>query len=234
VQVRQRLALGEAEAALRLAGSLAEKVQSAPIMARTGAALILARARLAAGRTAEAFATLEECAATLEAHAHWGALIEALVVRAATLTTLDQPDRARADLRRALTLAAPEGYVRVFVDEGQAVRRLLLKLKDRLEPQTDEQLIRYVAGLLAAFSPDDDDLESRLPQAANEALIEPLTDRELEVLRLMADGLTNSEIAAKLIVAESTVKKHINHLFDKLNAQTRVQAINTARHLELI
>lgn len=234
VQVRQRLALGEPEAALRLAGSLAEKVQSAPIIARTGAALILARALLAAGRTAEAYATLEECAATLEAHGHRGALIEALVVRARTLAALNQAERAQADLRRALTLAAPEGYVRVFVDEGQAVRSLLLELKDRLEPQTDEQLIRYAARLLAAFSPDDDDLESRLPPSANEALIEPLTDRELEVLRLMADGLTNSEIAAKLIVAESTVKKHINHLFDKLNAQTRVQAINTARHLGLI
>jgi LuxR family maltose regulon positive regulatory protein len=88
---------------------------------------------------------------------------------------------------------------------------------------------------VAAFPAQESAPDSLHPSASIlHPLVEPLTAREVEVLRLMAQGLSNPEIAAKLVVAESTVKKHINHLFDKLDVETRVQAINKARELKLI
>jgi LuxR family maltose regulon positive regulatory protein len=151
-------------------------------------------------------------------------------LRAVAYRQLNQIDQAYADLQRALTFAAPEDYVRVFIDEGEATRILLEGMRDE-----SGGMKTYVQKLLAAFPP-----QAAVPALLHPSslilhpLVEPLTDRELEVLRLMAGGLSNSEIAVKLIVAESTVKKHINHLFDKLDVETRVQAINKARELKLI
>ncbi len=187
--------------------------------------MLPARVALARDRAAEALTQLTTSVEVLEADRQWGTLIEALVVRAIAYANLGQADRAYVDLRRALTLGQPENEVRVFVDEGEAIRALLEKLRP------DAGALRaYVEKLLGVFPQV---ALSPIPFSA-QPLIEPLTDRELDVLRGMADGLSNAEIAAKLIVAESTVKKHINHLFDKLAVQTRVQAVNKARELKLI
>jgi LuxR family maltose regulon positive regulatory protein len=229
-QVRWQLVQGDVAQALRLAEALNERVQGASVIARTGAALIQARALLAAGRYADALTVLTPCAATLEDHQHWGTLIEALILRAKTYAALNQLDRAEADLQRALTLAEPEGYVRVFIDEGEAVQLLLHRIKNE-----GGRLKTYVEKIIASYPQLESASALLQPSAFSpQPLAEPLTDRELDVLRLMADGLSNPEIAAKLVVAESTVKKHINHLFDKLGVQTRVQAVNTARELKLI
>jgi LuxR family maltose regulon positive regulatory protein len=228
VQTRWLLAQGEATEAARQADLFAQWAQASA--GRIAATLIQARVAVAAHRSEEACAALTPCIVALEANQHTGPLIEALVLRAVAYRQLNQIDRAYADLQRALTFAAPEDYVRVFIDEGEAMRILLEGMRDQ-----SGGMKTYVQKLLAAFSP-----QAAIPALLHPSsliphpLVEPLTDRELEVLRLMAGGLSNSEIAVRLIVAESTVKKHINHLFDKLDVETRVQAINKARELKLI
>jgi LuxR family maltose regulon positive regulatory protein len=135
----------------------------------------------------------------------------------------DDLQSALSALERALSLAEPEGYVRTFVDQGEAIGRLLRQaLSEGIAPN-------YAARLLAAF-----DAEIELTPPAMDALVEPLTEREVEVLRLIAAGLSNPEIAEELFIAVSTVKSHVNHIYGKLGVDNRVQAINRARSLALL
>jgi len=142
-----------------------------------------------------------------------------------TLQALAASDDRRAlnFLADALTWAEPEGYVRTFVDRGPALAPLLLMAMQRgVTPA-------YVARLLAALSK---------PIAASEHsssfLIEPLSARELEVLRLAADGCSNQQIADTLVLAVGTVKRHLNNIFGKLNVQNRTQCVARARELNLL
>jgi LuxR family maltose regulon positive regulatory protein len=132
-------------------------------------------------------------------------------------------DRALSALERALSLAEPEGYVRTFIDEGEPMARLLRRaLSQGIAPN-------YVARLLAALGE-----EAELASPAMESLIEPLTERELDVLRLIVAGLSNPEIAEELVIAVSTVKSHINHIYSKLGVTSRTQAVARARELRLL
>ena len=87
----------------------------------------------------------------------------------------------------------------------------------------------YVAQLLGAFG-----REAELPSPAMASLVEPLTEREMDVLRLLVAGMSNAEIAEELVIAVSTVKSHINHLYGKLDAQSRTQAVAKAQALDLL
>jgi LuxR family maltose regulon positive regulatory protein len=149
--------------------------------------------------------------------------IRILVPQALAFQMEGDADQALSALNQALSLAAPEGYVRIFVDEGEPMARLLRRaLAEGIAPS-------YVSRLLAAFG------ESAQPvPRATKALVEPLTERELEVLRLIAAGLSNREIAQELVVAVSTVKSHINHIYGKLDAKSRIQAVAKARKLGLL
>ena len=140
-------------------------------------------------------------------------------------------ERAVGTLARALTLAEPEGYVRTFVDEGEAMGALLsatLEARQRGHPDAGRVPARYLAKLLAALAQ-----EAATPRA-DERLPEPPSERELEVLAFIAAGKTNVEIARELFVSTSTVKTHVNNLYRKLGAHSRTQAIARARALDLI
>src|SRR5206468_708887 len=120
---------------------------------------------------------------------------------------------------RALTLAEAEGYIRIFVDEGAPMAALLAQIAERTSP-----VARYAATLLKAFPRTECrgmSAESLAPARSvlspqSSALVEPLSKRELEVLRLIADGHSNQAIADRLVVAVSTVKRHINNIYGKL------------------
>jgi LuxR family transcriptional regulator, maltose regulon positive regulatory protein len=135
--------------------------------------------------------------------------------------------QAVGTLEQGLCLAAPEGYLRTFLDEGEPMASLLLTAAARgIAPE-------YVRRLLAAFR--DETTDSRRPSVkAASLLVEPLGERELEVLRLIDAGLSNREIAEELCVAVSTVKKHINHIYDKLDAGSRTQALAKAREARIL
>ena len=145
---------------------------------------------------------------------------------------------ALAALAEALALAAPEGYLRVFVDEGAPMAALLGRLvaaqrRDRIA--TRGVPLEYLGRLARAF---EQDAARSAPRDALHArpstMIEPLSERELEVLRLLAAGKQNREIADELSVALDTVKRHVTHILVKLGAGNRTEATARARELGLL
>ena len=124
-------------------------------------------------------------------------------------------------------LAEPEGYIRLFVDEGAPMLALLRHARTRgIVPG-------YVATLLAAFG-EQHVSDLPLHSARPSPLVEPLTEREREVLRLLLEGASNREIAHRLVLSVNTVKRHVYNLCGKLGVQSRTQAIIRARDLDLL
>jgi len=152
-----------------------------------------------------------------------GLHIETLALQALLYWERGDKPRAMTALEHALRLAKPEGYVRLFADLGIAMGRLLQEARSR------QVMIHYVDKLLGAFG---EDVPSPAPKRS--ALPEPLTERELDVLKLMAAGLTNPEIAEKLVVSAGTVKKHASHIYKKLGVHSRTEAAARARELNLL
>ncbi|MBN1262376.1 MAG: LuxR family transcriptional regulator [Anaerolineae bacterium] len=152
-----------------------------------------------------------------------GNALELRVIQAVMFQEQGLQDEALAVLSRTFPLARSEQYIRTFLDHGASILQPLIKLV------AQGISLDYIELLVSAFRLDVS--SDALFQAPDSALTEPLTERELEVLRLMTAGLNNTEIAQTLFVALSTVKKHINHIFSKLNVQDRTQAVIRAREL---
>jgi LuxR family maltose regulon positive regulatory protein len=153
-----------------------------------------------------------------------------LILKALVSYAQRENDSALTTLKSALTLAEPENYMRSFLDPGKPMEELL---SWSLESQSlNEPHLRAYAGKLLSHFGVDTSIEARQPTA--EALFEPLSQRELEVLRLIAQGLSNREISERLFLALSTVKGHNRVIFDKLQVQRRTEAVARARELGLL
>jgi LuxR family maltose regulon positive regulatory protein len=189
------------------------------------AQLAVARVLIAKGDTPsgdQALALLARLLKSAEAEGRTGVVIEALALQALARQAQGRQPEALVLLERALRLAEPEGYLRIFADLGLPFGRLLQAARARAV------MPDYVERLLAAFGPG----ATAPPGAA--ALPEPLTEREMEVLRLLAAGLTYREIAERLVVSPETVKKHSGNIYGKLGAGNRTQAVARARELDLL
>jgi LuxR family maltose regulon positive regulatory protein len=211
----------------RTAGVPADSVSTV----RETAQIARARLTVARGGHDEALRLLEELHQSAETAGRTGKLIEILTLQALALWERNKRKQAVGTLTQALVLAEPEGHVRTFVDEGAAMGELLsttLEARQRGNPDATRISARYLAKLLAILAE-----ESAAP-GIGERLSEPLSERELEVLGLVAAGKSNVEIASSLFVSLSTVKTHINNLYRKLGARSRTQAIARARELDLI
>jgi LuxR family maltose regulon positive regulatory protein len=165
-----------------------------------------------------------------------GSIIEIQALRALALAACGDHASALGALTEALTLAGRPGHVRVFADEGAPMRALLTRLA-AARPGQQHAAGRIDPGYLAALvraCQSDAAAPRRLGSAAPPGLAEPLTERELEVLQLLAAGKSNQRIAHDLVVALDTVKKHVTHVLGKLGAANRTEAAARARQLGLI
>ncbi len=180
----------------------------------TLARLLIAQGHLEAAETL--LLRLHRGAASAE---RTGSLIEILILQAITFTAQDRGEEALSALEQALSLAEPEGFARIFLDEGAPMAELLR------QAVAQDLHTSYALGLLDALGE-----AAAVPQP----LVEPLSERELEVLRRVAAGYSNQEIAQELVVAVSTVKKHISNICGKLEVGSRTQAVARARELGLV
>ncbi|NPV76643.1 MAG: helix-turn-helix transcriptional regulator [Anaerolineae bacterium] len=196
--------------------------------------LTLARVWLGEGVFTGVNELLTHLLALAEAQKRKGCVIEILLTQALLHQAQGNHPQALAALERALALAQPEGYLRIFVDEGEAVHRLLLNFKSANEKQTAHPLNGYVDKILAAFSPRVVVIPKSPIVNQGSEFIEPLTERELEILHLIAEGRSNAEIGQRLYLALSTIKGYNLRIFNKLQAQNRTEAVARARELGLL
>jgi LuxR family maltose regulon positive regulatory protein len=219
---------GDIGGAVRCAGasgllapkSVAESLAAGTYEGRLPDVLLLVRILLAQGRFDEALALADRLATAAGASHYDAVLIEATILQALAHHFRKDDDRALERLEHALSLAAPEGFVRPFVAAGEPMGRLLRQAA----AQGIER--EYVSELLAAIASPS--------TPAEQPLIDPLSERELQVLRLIADGLSNPKIADQLCISINTVRFHTKNLYGKLGVNSRTQAIAQAHALNLL
>jgi LuxR family maltose regulon positive regulatory protein len=149
-------------------------------------------------------------------------VVELLILQSLAYLGKNEMVTARNTLALAVSLAQPEGYMRIFLDEGEGIRKLLYLVK------SNPEVSRYAIELLEAFRP----ISGHAP-APIQLLIEPLSEREIEVLKLIEAGLSNQEIGSKLFISMGTVKRHISNIYSKLDVKNRTQAISKGKELRI-
>lgn len=256
VRAQLEIAFGDVLAAVQwaLASGLTPDDAELPFR-REMAYLALARVRIAQGRSEpggpflrEAERLLSRLLADAAAKGRGRSVLEILVLRALAQQARHDTRGALSTLGRALALAQPDGYVHLFVDEGlpmAALLRDLTKAARRGQFAVPVAVLEYAGFLLAACrSPDgrtstspaapQDTTRSSRSMAELPLPLDPLTDREAEVLQLLAQGAPNAAIADALVLSVGTVKKHVFNVCRKLGVQNRTQAVARARALHLL
>ncbi len=190
--------------------------------------LMQARILVAQGNPSEALALVEPQRRQAEEKRLPQRLLLVMAVQAVVLFAQGEKDQAVQVLSETLAMAEPGGHIRLFVDEGAPMAQLLSEAASRgIMPG-------YVAQLLAAFEAEKHDGEDKPNPSPTGALVEPLSQRELEILKLVSQGLTNREISERLFLALDTIKGHNRKIFDKLQVQSRTEAVARAHELGLI
>jgi LuxR family maltose regulon positive regulatory protein len=192
---------------------------------------ILARVLIHSGRTNSASQELSDSHKMLakvlkmtRSAGYSGEVIMTLVLQALAFEAQGIIDQSLNSLEKALVLAEPEGYIRTFIDEGAPMQALLQQVK------TKGRLAAYVEMLLKAFDPQD----TAVAPAIDQKLVEPLSQREIEVLRMLGTELTGPEIAGELVISLNTLRTHTKNIYAKLDVGKRRAAVRRAKELELI
>lgn len=173
----------------------------------------------------DAIKLLERLLKAAEDGGRMGSVIEILVLEALAYKAQSDTPSALVSLKRALALAESEGYMRIYVSEGMPMMTLLGEIEFE-----DVRMRGYVDKLLASFR--EKSTQTSSPNA--QSLIEPLSEREIEILQLIAEGLTNQEIGFQLYLSLNTVKAHTRNIYGKLEVNSRTQAVAKARALEIL
>lgn len=212
---------GEIDAVQRWAKEWSLAPDDPPNVRRESGYLTYIRLLLDLGRPEQATVLLNGFASKAEEMGRISRLIPLRVLQASALAALHRREEAAAMLRGAVALAAPEDYLRAFLDQGPAVAPLLGMARD-IAPA-------FVDRLAASFS-----MPEAGPSEVHARLVEPLTEREEELLKLLAEGLSNDEISRRLYISPNTTKWHLKSIFGKLAVGSRTQAVAKAREIGLI
>lgn len=198
--------------------------------------LMRARVLIRKNEPSAALEVLETLHQTAEAKGLARRLLDVMAVQSVALYAQGEREKAVEMLGRALARAEPAGFVRLFVDEGEPMRLLILDFKSQVEKQASPDmhpLFGYVNKLLAAFPASIEvSAESKITNQKSK-MIEPLSERELEVLKLLRSELNGPEIAERLIVSLNTLRTHTKNIFNKLGVNNRRSAVRRAEELDL-
>jgi LuxR family maltose regulon positive regulatory protein len=230
-----RLAQGNLSVATHLVEEMGWSAAEELVLDYRFVSLTIARTLIARGRMDEALGLLKRFVELAESAGAVGSLIETLVVQAVALHAAGDSESAVISLERALNLAEPEGYVRVFIDEGNAMGELLRTAASQ------GIAVKYVTKLLTALAEELGEISGLAKRSLSSesarpsvALAEPLSERELQVLRMLNTHLSIPEIAEELIVAPSTIRSHVKSIYGKLGAHSRHEAVDRAKGLRLL
>ncbi len=203
--------------------------------------LVLVRLWLARHQPQQALALLDPLMAAMKQRGRDGRVIEIEALKALAFDAQGRRGQALNCMERAVTLAEPEGYVRVFADEGEPMRVLISDLRTRISEQgrhnpteATRRLLAYVGHLLAAFGvtpvlPGQSKIDHPKPET-----VEPLSEREMEVLRLLPTSLSTAEMADELVISVNTLRTHLKSIYGKLGAHSRYDATARAKDLGLL
>ncbi len=238
-QAQLALAAGDMAAVQQWATNYVQPDDDVPFIQQEREALIVARMLIAQEETEAALRLLERWQAEAHARGRGRSELEILILTALAHFSQQNLTQARQTLLEALVLAQPEGYQRLFLDEGKPMATLL---QAALPEVNEPSLEAYVRTLLLAFTKDEggrrkDEIKSQTLHPSSfilHPLIEPLSLQEQRVLRLLAAGLTNPEIAQELVVSLNTVKTQVKSIYHKLDVHSREEASYVAHQLNLL
>jgi LuxR family maltose regulon positive regulatory protein len=210
-----------------------EQEEELPLLWQQEKALLLARWHIAQKRGETALKELASWKEKAQAQGRTRSVLEIQILEALANVACQNHSQARSSLREAVRLAHPENAQRLFLDEGPTMERLLITL---LKDAREATPISFVRTLLRAFAQESGPLSAPDTPSAGEKLLlmEPLSSQEQRVLRLLAAGRSNPEIARELVISLNTVKTHVQSLYRKLNIHNRVEASEVARRLSLL
>src|SRR6266702_4292668 len=235
-RARFHLALGDVDAAARWANDAGLSLAALPadladLTLHEMTSMTLARLAIAQEQARAALPLLEHLL-TLAAKAHrTTSFLELLLIQSQAYEAIGQREQALALLKQALQHAESEGYMRLFLDEGAPIVKLLLNLRETSpEQQAYMQLLLAASIEQETTRPKDKKVHSQRSQP----LVDPLSERELEVLQLIAAGAANEEIAERLVIAIGTVKRHVSNILGKLTVSSRTQAVARAQAIGLL
>jgi LuxR family maltose regulon positive regulatory protein len=233
-KVKLWLARGELEHATRWAEELDMRERPGTPFMHEREEVVRVRVFLAKDQSMLALQHLEPMLQRATTAQRWGHVIEMRLLQVLAHKMCHEETQALSALAEAIRLAEPEGYIRSFVEEGAPMTALLFKLQ---EEQRRHGPTPYLDILLAAFqqkSKGHEPQRKREGRSMIQLLPEPLSQREQQVLQLLAHGSSNQEIGQELVITVDTVKRHVSHIFAKLGTQNRLQAVTRARELDLL
>lgn len=231
-QVRGWLQQGRTEEAIRWQHACSLAHDAPPNYQHEVIALTLVRVLLAQGEAGEALRLLGSWHRHARAQGRTGSEIELLVLSALAQAKLGKTEQAVQLLQQALLLAIPEGYVRMFVDEGGPMAVLLHMVLSRWKGKSGANEVHRLLAVMEVEQRAHGSLTPITPQ--REPPLEPLSARERKVLRLLAAGLSNAEIAAELVVSINTIRTQARSIYHKLHVKNRHEAVALARQWQLL